>query len=107
MTKVSRTIVRSSQKRTEPMNPGLLFVQKFMLQNLEFNYSGVYTEGTAGAYNSEKDQGQGEATPIAAKDWSQDSLECNKAYGIAVLENNAYESMTDSGTVEKYDYIPD
>ena len=77
------------------------------LQNLEFNYSEVYTEGTTGASNSEKDQEQGEATPAAAKDWSQASLECNKAYGSVVLENNAYESMTDSGTVEKYKYIQD
>jgi hypothetical protein len=80
------------------------------LQNLELTYAEVDTvDRSAGARNSSsrKDQGrQSVATTRVDEDnLSQNSLEFNKAYGIAKSDNAYYESMTGSGTVEKYDYV--
>ena len=76
------------------------------LQNLEITYAEVdIIVGGAGASNLSSLGRQSKATPTAGEDWRQASLESNKAYGMIESDNAYYESMTDSGTAEKYDYI--
>ena len=76
------------------------------LQNLELAYAEVdIIVGGAGASNLRSLGQQSKATPTAGEDWRQASLESNKAYGMIKSDNAYYESMTDNGTAEKYDYI--
>ena len=73
------------------------------LRNLELTYAEIDTVvGGAGASNLRSLGRSSQATPPAGEDWR---LECNKAYGIVKSDNAYYESMTDSGTAGKYDYI--
>ena len=76
------------------------------LQTLELTYAEVdIIVGGAGASNLRSLGRQSEATPTGGEDWRQANLESNKAYGMIKSDNAYYESMTDSGTAEKYDYI--
>ena len=76
------------------------------LQNLELTYAEAdAVVGGAEASNLRSLGRQIQATPPAGEDRRQASLECNKACDINKPDNAYYESISDSATTEKYDYV--
>ena len=76
------------------------------LRNLELTYAEIdAVVGGAEASNLRSLGQQIQATPPASEDRRQASLECNKACDINKSDNAYYESISDSATTEKYDYV--